>query len=400
YLSLPTANYVLEVRTADGETVVAAYSVPLAALELEGTALTVVASGFLNPANNSNGPAFGLFVATAAGGDLLELPLYEEPQPVFARAQIIHNAADMAAGSVDVFVNGEMFVPAFDFRTATPFVDVPAEVEVTIDIAPAGAGIEGSVFDITVTFDEGETYIIIANGIVSASGYSPMEPFTVFPFAGAREAALENNETDVLVFHGATDAPTVSVWETGVGAGELFAFGYGDYAGYLSLGTLDYVLEVRTEDGQTTVAAYSAPLETLGLQGAAITVVASGFLNPANNSNGPGFGLWVALADGGGLVELPLVTNVNDVLGGIEGINIFPNPTRDRINIEAQINASSDVVIEIFNIVGKQVMRLDLGSRNEWINETIDVSFLPQGAYILNVRTSNDVITRKINVVK
>ncbi len=400
YLSLPTANYVLEVRTADGETVVAAYSVPLAALELEGTALTVVASGFLNPANNSDGPAFGLFVATAAGGDLLELPLYEEPQPVFARAQIIHNAADMAAASVDVFVNGDLFYGDFDFRTATPFVDVPAEVELTIDIAPAGAGIEASVFDITVTFEEDETYIIIANGIVSASGYSPMEPFTVYPFAGAREAAMENNETDVLVFHGATDAPTVTVWETGVGAGELFAFGYGDYAGYLSLGTLDYVLEVRTEDGQTTVATYSAPLETLGLEGEAITVVASGFLNPANNSNGPAFGLWVALADGGGLVELPLVTNVNDLLGGIEGINIFPNPTRDRINIEAQFNASSDVVIEIFNILGKQVLRLDLGSRNEWINETIDVSFLPQGSYILNVRTSNDVIARKINVVK
>ncbi len=400
YLSLPTDDYVLEVRTADGETVVAAYSAPLGTLELDGTALTVVASGFLNPANNSDGPAFGLFVATADGGELLELPLYEEPQPAFARAQIIHNAADMAAGSVDVFVNGEIFVPDFDFRTATPFVDVPAEVEVTIDIAPAGAGIEASVFDIAVTFEEDETYIIIANGIVSESGYSPMEPFTVYPFAGAREASMNDNDTDVLVFHGATDAPTVSVWETGVGAGELFTFGYGDYAGYLSLGTLDYVLEVRTEDGETTVAAYNAPLETLGLEGAAITVVASGFLNPDNNSNGPAFGLWVALADGGALVELPLVTNVNNVLGAFDEISIFPNPTRDRINIEAQFNASSDVVIEIFNIVGKQVLRLDLGSRNEFINETIDVSFLPQGAYILNVRTSNDVITRKINVVK
>jgi hypothetical protein len=69
---------VLEIRTADGETTVVAYVAPLATLELEGTALTVVASGFLNPANNSDGPAFGLFVATAAGGDLIPLPVYEE----------------------------------------------------------------------------------------------------------------------------------------------------------------------------------------------------------------------------------------------------------------------------------------------------------------------------------
>jgi len=34
-------------------------------------------------------------------------------------------------------------------------------------------------------------------------------------------------------------------------------------------------------------------------------VVASGFLNPANNSNGSGFGLYVALPSGGNLVALP-----------------------------------------------------------------------------------------------
>ncbi|MBN2842029.1 MAG: hypothetical protein JXM68_03010, partial [Sedimentisphaerales bacterium] len=81
---------------------------------------------------------------------------------------------------------------------------------------------------------------------------------------------------------------------------------YTDFAGYLELGTLDYVLEIRDETGTVTVAAYQAPLATLGLNGAALTVVASGFLNPANNSNGSAFGLWVALPAGGNLVQLPL----------------------------------------------------------------------------------------------
>ncbi|MBW6480124.1 MAG: DUF4397 domain-containing protein, partial [Bacteroidales bacterium] len=400
YLELGTLDYVIEVRTADGETTVVAYSAPLQTLGLDGAAITVVASGFLNPANNSDGPAFGLFVALPSGGDLIALPVYEEPQPEFARAQIIHNAADIAAANVDVFVNGEIFVPNFAFRTATPFVDVPAGVELTIDIAPAGAGIENSVFDITVEFEADETYIIIANGIVSASGYDPAEPFTVYPFAGAREMASSENETDVLVFHGATDAPVVSVWETGVGAGELFSFGYGQYAGYLELGTLDYVLEVRTEDGSTTVAAYSAPLQTLGLEGAAITVVASGFLNPANNSNGPDFGLYVALATGGDLIALPVITNVNLIDSAFDNFNVYPNPVRDNLNISLNMNRSGNVSVEIFNILGSRVYFNELGNRSDMIMETINVSWLPQGAYILNVRTSDDVITRKINVVK
>ncbi|HDP54598.1 MAG TPA: DUF4397 domain-containing protein, partial [Bacteroidetes bacterium] len=161
-----------------------------------------------------------------------------------ARVQVIHNSADLAAETVDVFVNGDLFVPDFAFRTATPFVDVPAEVELAVDIAPAGAGIEGSVGTFNVTFDADETYVIMANGIVSASGYDPSFAFDLYPFAGAREAATQSGNTDVLVFHGSTDAPEVTVWEIGAGAGELFTFDYGDFAGYLELATADYILDI------------------------------------------------------------------------------------------------------------------------------------------------------------
>ncbi|MDI6400824.1 hypothetical protein QLX67_02365, partial [Balneolaceae bacterium ANBcel3] len=48
-----------------------------------------------------------------------------------ARAQIIHNSADPAAAVVDVYVNGDLFYDSLAFRAATPFVDVPAETELT-----------------------------------------------------------------------------------------------------------------------------------------------------------------------------------------------------------------------------------------------------------------------------
>ncbi|TVQ07460.1 MAG: DUF4397 domain-containing protein, partial [Bacteroidetes bacterium] len=240
----------------------------------------------------------------------------------FARAQFIHNAADLAAASVDVFVNGDLFYGGFDFRTATPFVDVPAGVELNIDIAPAGAGIEASVFDIAVTLEADETYVIVANGIVSASGYDPAPAFTIYPFAGAREEANEADETDLLVFHGSTDAPEVSVWAMG-GDAALFNFEYGEFAGYLSLPTANYVLEVRTADGETVVAAYSVPLAALELEGTALTVVASGFLNPANNSDGPAFGLFVATAAGGDLLELPLFVEAEPVIVGFPFMEDF-----------------------------------------------------------------------------
>ena len=40
-----------------------------------GASGVVVASGFLDPTSNSNGEAFGLFVALPSGGDLVALPV-------------------------------------------------------------------------------------------------------------------------------------------------------------------------------------------------------------------------------------------------------------------------------------------------------------------------------------
>ena len=77
-------------------------------------------------------------------------------------------------------------------------------------------------------------------------------------------------QTDILVFHGATDAPTVDVAETAVlgGATLVNDLSYGELAGYLEVPTGDYTLGVRTAD---VVSLYPNPANNaaeLVLQGA------------------------------------------------------------------------------------------------------------------------------------
>ncbi|MBL8003045.1 MAG: DUF4397 domain-containing protein [Flavobacteriales bacterium] len=401
-LALPTNDYVLEIRAAGDPNTLVAYSAPLQTLGLDGAALTVVASGFLTPANNSNGAAFGLWAALATGGPLVELPVYTPPT---ARLQVIHNSADAAAEEVDVYVNGGLLIDNFSFRTAWGFEDVPAGVDLQVGIAPGSStSAADTIPGLGATFNlaDGVAYVLVANGIVSASGYNPVQPFALYPFGPAREAATSGaGNTDILVFHGASDAPTVDVGETAVlgGATVVDDMAYGEFAGYLEVPTDDYVLEVRLSDG-TPVVSYQAPLNTLNLQGAALTVVASGFLNPANNSNGPAFGLWVALPSGGALVELPLATSVEDN-SLVSRMDAWPNPTNDVLNVSLNSLRPAQVDVRLVDVTGRTVLALpgtQLAAGENRLN--MDLSALAEGLYQLSIAGEGAVRTLPVQVVR
>ena len=215
-----------------------------------------------------------------------------------ARLQVVHNSPDPTLEVVDVYLNGDLLIDDFAFRTATPFIDAPANSPITIDIAPGtSVDVSESIFNVSLTLVADETYIAVASGTSDAS-------ISVEVFAGAREAAAVAGNTDVLVHHGSPDAPTVDVVNQDGGGILVDDISYPEFQGYLELPTDNYLLDITTADGATKVAGYQAYLAELGLADAAVTVFASGFLNPAENQDGPAFGLWVSLASGGPLVEL------------------------------------------------------------------------------------------------
>ena len=309
-----------------------------------------------------------------------------------ARLQVIHNSADAAASVVDVYLNGVMLIDDFEFRTASPFIDAPAGVPLSIDIAPASSiSVTESIANFQLTLAANETYVVVANGIVSASGYSPATPFNLHVLPEAREFAADMNTVDVVVFHGVTDAPDVDVVETAFNAGTLVDdLAYSVFSNYLELDVENYAIDVRTADQSATVASYSVPLESLNLGGVAITVIASGFLNPANNSNGSSFGLWVALPSGGNLVSLPVTTSIEEQASIFDNISVYPNPVSDYLVIELP-QTENMVSLQMTDMIGNTIMQTQLNGYN-----SIDVSYLSQGTYFLKFNSLNSTHVEKI----
>ncbi|MFN6177302.1 MAG: DUF4397 domain-containing protein [Flavobacteriales bacterium] len=343
-----------------------------------------------------------LFSVLIAAGMLTSYEAWSQ-----ARVQVIHNSADAAAAVVDVYINGgaQPAINDFAFRTATPFIDLPAGVDLTIGIAPGNSTGPQDIItalNTTVNLADGETYVVVANGIVSPTGYTPATPFQLYVQAAARETATSGaGNTDILVFHGCTDAPVVDVAETAVlgGATIVDDLAYGAFDGYLEVPTLDFTLQVQTADG-TPLLNYLAPLQTLGLEGTALTVVASGFLDPSVNSNGAGFGLWVALPTGGNLVQLPIATSIADN-SVISSVSAWPNPANDLLTVDVETSEMLQAEVRLTDMTGRVVRNLAGSSLANGANRLVlDVTGLATGSYSLSVVGDRAIRTLPVQIVR
>jgi hypothetical protein len=52
-------------------------------------------------------------------------------------------------------------------------------------------------------------------------------------------------------------------------------------------------------------------------------------------------------------------TSVEDMLIGVTGLRVFPNPFRDHVRVEYQLQNASDVKIEVYNLLGVRVLEVE-----------------------------------------
>ncbi len=332
-ITIPPAKYLLDVTPAsDNNTIVASFEADFSGLK--GQTAVVFASGFLDATGNQSNAPFGLFAALN-NGTVVDLPAVTT-----ARLQVIHNASDPAAKLVDVYLNGNLLLNDFAFRTATPFIDAPANQLINIGIAPgSSSSVSDTLKNFAVKLLPGEKYLAVANGVLdpnnfSANPNSENTAFTLFIKSAVREESSDPNSVELLVVHGATDAPDVDVIARGVTT-LVDGFKYGTITDYIKVPASNYILDIADNSSNSVVASFGADLSTLASTSA--TVLASGFLSPNQNQNGEGFTLIAVFADGSvaslGNVTAIGKTDKSSIINSYSLEQNYPNPFNPTTNI-------------------------------------------------------------------
>ncbi len=405
---MPEGTYTLDVTPGDDNaTVVASFVADLNGLG--GGSAVVLASGFLDPAANQNGEAFGL-IAVLPDGNVAVFPAESSSSTETARLQMIHNAADPAARIVDVYLNDNLLVNDFGFRSATPFIDAPAGKAIDIGIAP---GNSSSVADIIanfhVTLEVGQTYVAVASGVLNSDDFTGNPDgrntrFDLFFQKGVREMGSMNQNIDLIAFHGATDGPTVDIAANDVTP--LFDnIAYSDMTSYVSLPANFYTMDVSYGDDNTNVL-MSCDVDLSRLGGQAGVILASGFINPEENNSGPKFTVMAVLASGS-VVEFQesVTTSVGENGASVPTVfqlgQNYPNPFNPSTAIEFAIPSTQTAVLKVFDVTGREVATLvdnELGAGVYTIS--FEAGNLASGVYFYKLKTQDFVQTRRMILMK
>lgn len=299
-----------------------------------------------------------------------------------AQVQIIHNSPSPA---VDIYVDGNLAVENFTYRSSTGLVDLP--LSTVVGIAPTGGEI---IAEFPFTLEQGVDYVVVASGILN----NAETPFTLLA-STLNEEAMDETSFALKVLHGVTDAPAVDIYADGNLL--IDSLTYSDFTEYLQLPVGDYTIDITAHGAQQAVASFSAPLTGLG--GGAGVLYASGFLAGADTD--PAFAL-VLTTPSSYVVELPAAETSLDLDNSIKFelneftlLSNYPNPFNPVTSIRYNLKRNSDVTITIYDLLGNVVNEIFQGTQNAgvkniaWKATNSSGDKVSSGIYIYKVETNN-----------
>ncbi len=417
YTAIPAASRRLHIIPAGAPQTSPAYAANGDALKtLGGKAAFVVATGFRDTTgtNSANTVKLMAYVTDATTADGVITPAELPAEKVAGVVQVFHDAADPKVKAVDLYVGGMKQVIGLVYRTGFQSAGFIQDFDYNIDLNPKDSS--NVVLSTKLRFDS-DSVVAVVSGVVDTTGFS------VNPDGESRKLNFFLNKparvtqpagsTMVTVFHGATDAPTVSLTYNlgGTQVDLISGLKYGKFQTATvpgigsslptALGTI--VADLRLPGG-ALYKSYLVPLAAI--DGRAVTVCASGFVDTAANQNGTSFKLFLGIPSSPFpqilfLKDTSIANSINDPSVADLGFRMFPNPVANQLVMAFDVQKSTNVAIDIIDINGRVVKAVTNETFSQATNvKSVNTTELSNGLYFARVKSDTKTSVYKFNVLK
>ena len=77
---------------------------------------------------------------------------------------------------------------------------------------------------------------------------------------------------------------------------------------------------------------------------------------------------------------------------------MYPNPAKDKLNIECNIKQNTEVQVQIMDIQGKQIKAQDFAMNKGENQVSIDLSDVQKGIYFVRMSSDGESLSQKLVV--
>ena len=258
-----------------------------------------------------------------------------QAQAQVAHVQFIHNAPEVSIDKLRLFVGDSLYVADFWFRSATPYLDVPAGIPIVLGLTESDTNLRAgdAFYTQQATFTAGQTYVVVAQGLrnpdLHQSNPDDLSTGIEFVVQQTRLQPANAATAEFLFIHGMPDAPRLDIGTFSGGSTDRQAlFGgiaYGASGGYQSVADTFFSAVVTPSTTELRYLGLFPFLERTFL-GRSLVMLTSGFVNKFGNRTGqvgPEIRLLMVEEDGTVIADPPAGLGVGTT--GLQIINNSPD---------------------------------------------------------------------------
>lgn len=214
--------------------------------------------------------------------------------------------------------------------------------------------------------------------------------------------SAQTGQTRVMFINTVTDAPALDISVQG-GAALVQNLSYGEGSAGVNLAPALYTFDVTQSATGQLINSFTVDLSTNA--GEAVTVIASGFLDPAANQNGPPLSL-DTYDTGQPVVGIDDTVPPASLIRSFRLEQNYPNLFNPGTNIAFTVSHASRITLRVYDILGRLVKTLVDGQKAagsytvKWTGTNNAGVLVASGVYLYRLQAEDFVQTRKMVLLR